>query len=458
MQASLLKKKKLPDNPGVYLFKKNKDILYIGRATSLKDRIKSYFANDLIQTRGPLLVEMIFKANKIDFIKTDSILEAIILEANLIKKYQPKYNTKEKDNKSFNYVVITAEDFPRVLIVRGREIEKGLPYKIKNKFGPFSSSESIKIILKIIRKIFPYRDRCVPLSGQPCFNKQLGLCPGACEGTINKKDYLKIIKKITLILSGKIRKLKKDLSKDMKFFAKTGEYEKANEVKKQIFALEHIQDVTLISAFSNHPGYKNNHPSLAKAGKGEGNSAFSSLVKEEWRGLASRGGCFRIEAYDLAHLSGTNNVGVMVVMENRSGASWELKKSDYRKFKIRNTKGNDIGALKEILERRFKHKEWPSPDLIVVDGGMGQVNVARNIIELNRPRHQNATPSSSDEGVRSKLKVTIVAVTKDNHHKPKAIIGDENIINKYKKEILLINNEAHRFAITFHRQKRNVIL
>ena len=142
---------------------------------------------------------------------------------------------------------------------------------------------------------------------------------------------------------------------------------------------------------------------------------------------------FRIEAYDAAHLSGTNNVGVMVVMEDG-----ELKKSDYRKFKINNTIGDDIGALKEMLERRLNHPEWPMPDLIVLDGGIAQLNVAKEVTR------QRATLTS------------VVAVTKDNHHKAKAIIGEENIVKKYKKEILLINSEAHRFAIKYHRSKRKL--
>ena len=439
LKSQDLKKFKLPDAPGVYLFKNKGNILYIGKATSLRNRVKSYFSNDLIQTRGPLLVDLIFKANKIDYIKTGSVLEALILEANLIKKYQPKYNTKEKDNKSFNYIVITQEDFPRVLIVRGREIEKGLEYKIRAKYGPYTNGESLKGALKIIRKIFPFRDRCVPLSGKPCFNRQLGLCPGVCDGTISKKDYLKIIRKISLLLSGKITNLKKSLKGEMKSFAKNGEYEKATITRDQIYSLEHIQDVALIKEdnFTPTTPSSEGHPSLEKAGKAE----------------------FRIEAYDAAHLSGTNNVGVMVVWENG-----ELKKADYRKFKIRDSKGDDIGALKEMLERRLRHDEWTIPNLIVLDGGIAQMNVASSILECNhssffhRPRHQNDTPSSSDEGASSKLTATVVAVTKDEKHKAKAIIGDENLVKKYKKEILLINSEAHRFALAFHRQKRSAIL
>jgi excinuclease ABC subunit C len=417
MKSQDLKKYKLPDMPGVYLFKNKGHVLYVGKATSLKDRVKSYFSSDLIQTRGPLLVDLIFKADKIDYIKTDSVLEAIILEVNLIKKYQPKYNTKEKDNKSFNYVVITKEDFPRILIARGREIEKGLPYEVVDKFGPFTSGESLRTILKIIRKIFPYRDRCVPLSGKPCFNKQLGLCPGVCDGSMDSRDYAKIIKKIELILSGKINNLKNSLKKEMSTLAKKHEFERAKQVRDQIFALEHIQDVAIIASEA---------------------TTFSPPQLRRGDYSDNRGGCFRIEAYDAAHLFGTNNVGVMVVMEDG-----ELKKSDYRKFKINNTKGDDVGALKEMLERRLKHAEWPMPDLIVLDGGMAQINIVNQGLSL---------------ALEGESLISIVAVTKDNHHKAKAIIGPEDLVNKYKKEILLINSEAHRFAIAFHRQKRSAIM
>ena len=357
--------------------------------------------------------------------------------------------------------MITKEDFPRVLIERG----KNLKSIYLETFGPYTNSTQLKQALKIIRKIFPFRDKCLPVetlvkagqpnSCRPCFNYQIGLCPGVCAGLISKKDYLKIIRNIKLFFQGKKKQIIKNLEKEMKSFAKTGEYEKAGQIRNKIFALNHIQDVALIKDEYNRPVHQNVHPALTKVGKGRSNevgSAFSSLVKEEWRGLASRGGV-RIEAYDVAHLSGTNNVGVMVVMENGpaspSGAGWEFKKSDYRKFIIRHSKGNDIVALKEILERRLKHTEWSRPDLMVVDGGLAQLNTARK--ESTAPN-----PSSSDEGKRKVI--SVVAVTKNNKHKPKAIIGDENIIKKYKKEILLINNEAHRFAITFHRQKRNVIL
>ena len=162
-----------PDTPGVYEFKSAGKILYIGKATSLKDRVRSYFNKDIVSTRSPLVSKMLSQFDDIEIIKTDSVLEALVLEAHLIKKYQPEANIKEKDNRSFNFVVITKEDFPRVLVVRGRELLnshflKNMEYKIAYSFGPFPNGSQLKEAMKIIRKMFPFRDKCEPLSGKPC--------------------------------------------------------------------------------------------------------------------------------------------------------------------------------------------------------------------------------------------------------------------------------------------------
>jgi excinuclease ABC subunit C len=403
MQSSYLKKKKLPDTPGVYFFKLGKEILYIGKATSLSDRVKSYFAKDLIVTRGPLVVDMVFRADKIDFIKTNSVLEALILENNLIKKHLPHYNTKEKDDRSYNYVIVTKEKYPRVLVVRGKEIKAGLPYLIRSQFGPYPNATQLREAMTLIRKVFPFRDRCELDQAKPCFNYQIGLCPGTCFNLISPKEYRKIIKHIELFLSSKTSRLIKKLEKEMKTYAKAKDFELAKNVRDTIFALQHIRDVSLIK--------ENLTPTL-------------SLEKE--RGQKE----FRIEAYDAAHLAGSNNVGVMVVMENG-----ELKKEDYRRFKIRNTVGNDLGALRWLVERRLKHTEWPLPDLIVVDGNLNQLNVVKGLTNI-----------------------PVVAVTKDDRHKAKALVGPEDFVKKYQKEILAINSEAHRFAIAFHRQRRSAII
>ncbi len=400
MNSQVFNRAKLPDSPGVYFFMKGKQILYIGKATSLTDRVRSYFSNDLIATRGPLLVDMVFKADRITFEKTDSVLEAIILEANLIKKYQPKYNTKEKDNKSFNYVVITKEEFPRVLVERGRNLENNNSLLIKEKFGPFPNATQLKEALKIIRKIFPFRDKCKIGQDKPCFNYQIGLCPGVCVGLVSKKEYSKIIKNIGLFFEGKKTQITKNLEKDMDLFSKEHKFEEANKIKKTIFALNHIQDV--------------------------------ALVKEEYKKTEDS---IRIEAYDIAHISGTSNVGVMVVLEDG-----EPNKKEYRKFKINNSRQNDVAALKEVLERRFAHEEWPFPQIIVVDGGKAQINIARKILE------------------KFGLDIPVVSVLKNEYHKPEAVMGDKTISSKYSNEILLVNNEAHRFAIKYHRSLRNKVI
>jgi excinuclease ABC subunit C len=172
----------LPDTPGCYFFRDaDNKILYIGKATSLKSRVRSYFDTDLINTRGLKVVSMVKAASSVTFTETQSVLEALILEAQLIKQHQPYFNTKEKDDKSFYGVVITKEDFPRVLLVRMRDLEKKVPVELqKYIFGPFTNGNSIKEALKITRKIFPFRDKCEIGQSKPCFNAQLGLCPGVC--------------------------------------------------------------------------------------------------------------------------------------------------------------------------------------------------------------------------------------------------------------------------------------
>lgn len=396
---------KLPDKPGIYIFRGSaRTILYIGKATSLRTRIASYFRRNLIATRGPIIAEMVEQAKSVDFIETDSVLEALILEAHLIKKHQPPFNTKEKDNKSFNYVVITKEDFPRVLTMRGRELGeadlKPNTSNLKAIFGPFPQGSVLREALAIVRKIFPFRNKCKPNSGKPCFNAQIGLCPGVCAGLISKTEYAKTIHRIKMFFEGRKKTLVSRLEREMKTSAKNLKFEEAGRIKKMIFALNHIQDVAFLKAdFLKSPG----------------------LFE-------------RIEAYDVAHISGTNVVGVMVVLEDN-----EPKKSDYRKFKIKTSTNDDNASLREMLERRFNHTEWSMPKLIVVDGGKAQVNTAEKTLK--------------EWGIQ----IPVVGVVKDERHKPKGFIGNEIIVQERDRVILLANSEAHRFAIGFHRQLRGKI-
>ena len=384
-----INKYKLPDLPGVYFFlgKKGK-ILYIGKATNLKDRVKSYMSKTVFDTRGPLIAKMLEEAKKIEFIETNSVLEALLLEASEIKKHQPIYNSKEKDDKSYNYVTFTKDDFPKVLITRG-----------SGTYGPFPHGGELKEALKIIRKIFPYRDKCKLGQSKLCFNAQIYLCPGVCVGQISKKEYQKSIKHLTLFFEAKKSKLIKSLEKEMKMFAGKHEFEEAEKIKRKIFALGHIQDVALLK-----------HDLEASTRNLEAN--------------------FRIEAYDTAHISGTHTVGVMTVVENS-----ELNKNQYRKFKIQLDGNDDIANLKEILTRRFAHLEWKFPNLIVVDGGRGQINVTKEVLR------------------KAGLDIDVVSVVKDDKHKAREILGNGQS-RALTKSILLANLEAHRFAIQYHRKLR----
>ncbi|MDR3558364.1 MAG: GIY-YIG nuclease family protein [Candidatus Pacebacteria bacterium] len=449
MRSQGLKKLKLPDAPGVYFFKDAKArTLYIGRATSLRSRVRSYFRDDVISTRGSRIVDMVTRAKTVTFEKTDSVLEAIILEANLIKRYQPKYNTDEKDDKSWNYIVITDEGWPRVIVERGRNIEKstkgevpdtsfggplGEPsgrvlgmgnrgmvrrknvsgaeaYKKKNIFGPYPAGGLLKDALKIIRHIFPYLDEKSLDPKHRTFYASIGLSPMLGD-TTSHEEYLKTIKNIRLFLEGKKTMIIKNLKKDMMALAKNQEFEKADKVKHTIYALEHIEDV--------------------------------ALIKDDRTNGVGGHGAFRIEAYDIAHLSGQNVVGVMTVVEGG-----EPNKSEYRKFKISKEKNDDAAALREVLLRRLGHPEWPYPSLIVVDGGQIQLNVAQKILS------------------ELKSDILAVALVKDDKHKARGIIAPDSITLKnptllaqYKRAIILANSEAHRFAISYHKnlRKRNFL-
>lgn len=386
---------KIPDEPGVYFFKRNTDILYIGKATSLRSRVRSYFTKDLPITRGPLIVKMVSEATGIDFVQTGSVLEALISEANSIKKYLPIYNTKEKDNKSFNWVVITKEDFPRVLVARQRDLEVSWdPDIIKYQFGPYPNGAQLREALKIIRKIFPFRDKCSPGAKKPCFDFQIGACPGVCNGSISKKDYAGIIKNLKLFFEGKKSTLLKNLQTEMLRYAKFQQFENANSIKKTIFALKHIKDV--------------------------------SLIKRE-----EKTNDVRIEGYDIAHTSEKERVGVMVVIEDSLPA-----KNEYRKFKIKNATAGDVAALKEILSRRLSHTEWPLPKLFVIDGGKQQFNAAVSVLE------------------ESGLQIPVVSVVKNERHAPREILGKVETRRKYEGEIILANSEAHRYALAFHIKRR----
>ncbi len=456
MNRQAFLKKRLPDTPGVYFFLGDADrrghtrgftrrkILYIGRATSLRDRVRSYFRGDLLESRGPWIQKMLGEVRGIDYRKTDSVLEAILLEADLIKKFKPPYNTDLKDDKSFNCVVITKENFPRILVVRQRDADFTRTSRrpsqksiegVQAIYGPFPGGFELKQAMKIIRRIFPYRDgKCVPCSlprmsafslrpsagYKPCFNRQIGLCPGVCTGEISKQEYAKTVRNIRLFFEGKKARLLKLLEREMNAAAKQMEFERAGELKRQIFALKHIQDVALLKTFN-----------------------FELLTFN-----------LRIEGYDLSHFGGKEIVGAMAVVEE--GVA---RPSEYRLFRLRGIqRAHEVAGLQEILRRRLNHPEWPFPGLIVVDGNEVQKRAAEAVL------------------TGAEFSIPVVAVVKDKQHHPREILGlDEErqgrtlgrkkgptLAGSYPRlsasslhrSALLANSEAHRFVLRFQKKQR----
>lgn len=406
MDLAAYKKLELPDVPGVYLFKKGRKVLYVGKATSLRDRVRSYFDDDLIATRGPRIVDMVTMADRVAHEPTPTVLEALVREAALIKQYLPPANVDGKDGSTFLYAVITKEEIPRVLAVRGSNIDfaakaaEGVRYK--NIYGPFPSGQQLREGLRLIRRIFPFFDTDKPIgaSGKHHkanleFYKQLGSYPRL----IDRTSYLRSIRNISLFLAGRGKELRRDLERQMKDAAKEERFEDAAMARRQLFALDHIQDV--------------------------------SLVKDEnMDGLRAPEGK-RIEAYDTAHISGTNAIGVMVVVIDGAPV-----KSEYRTFKIRGFKKNDdIGSLREILTRRLGHPEWQLPRTIVVDGGKVQKKAAETVLAI------------------AGLQIPVVAVVKDERHRPREVIG-ARLAGISDADAVLANAEAHRFSLNRHRRAR----
>lgn len=410
MEVQDLTKLDLPQAPGIYFWKKGRQVLYIGKATNLRDRVRSYFASDLIDTRGPGILDMVTQADTVSFEETPTVIEALILEANLIRKYQPKYNVKEKDDKSFFRLVITDEPWPRVIIVRSRDLKVmertgrisrlNFEGKIRYSFGPYPSGTLLREALKIVRRIFPFRDDRSDTPGNERFYRQLGLSPDT-SGERARKEYLGNIANIRRFFEGKKGAVVRGLERQMHTHAKRLEFEQAEAVKRRLFALNHINDVALI--------------------RDDPDSVHGGPV-------------MRIEAYDIAHSSGSNTVGVMTVV--RGGI---VDKAEYRTFKIRSLrKGavDDYASLREVVTRRLGHPEWPLPGIVVVDGGVGQYHAVTQVL-----RERGAS-------------VPVISVIKDARHRPKALHGPEDLAKKYRKEILLANSESHRFAIGFHRMLR----
>ncbi len=404
-----IKNGKLSESPGVYLMKNAEGtVIYVGKATSLKRRVPNHF----IRPHSPQIAEMTTFVTEIDYIEKPTALEALILEANLIKYYFPKYNIRDRDNKSFLYLVITNEEFPRPLLVRGTDLEEQQAKKAKAVFGPYTSPRSLRAALDYIRKIFPW-STCVPGQPRACFYVHLGLCPGVCIGTADKKAYAKTIRDLIAFFEGRKEEIVKRYQKDMKQLAAQNRFEEAALIRNRLFSLEHIKDIAIL---------KREDEDVDRIRDGE---APIDLYG-------------RIEGYDISNISGTSSVASMVVFENGAPA-----KAEYRKFRIKSVVGaNDVASMQEVLMRRFRN-DWRKPDLLLIDGGAPQVNAAQQVI-----RHLN-------------LGIPVVGIAKGPERKRNDVVCGAmvnqaicDICEKHVDLLAAVRDEAHRFAITYHRNLR----
>jgi len=413
----------IPDTSGIYFFYNSRgELIYVGKATSLKDRVSSYFSNGKKTSRP--IEQMIHYVDDVKWKETDSVLEAIILEGEYIKKFRPKYNVDWRDDKSWNYICVTKDVFPRVITVRQHEINNS-KFKIQNSkfiFGPYPGLNT-RQTMKLLHRLF-YISTCQKTlkQGKPCFYYQIGRCLGVCTGEITSKEYKeKVIRPLTTFLRGNKKGVIRQLEKKMREEAEQENFEEAGRIRNQIESLQRIQDIALLNkTFVEDSSSKIQH------------STFNIS---------------RIEGYDISNLGTSGMVGSMVVFDANAPV-----KSEYRKFNIKTVEGqSDVDCLEEILRRRLSRmgtqisaENWPKPDVILVDGGKPQVNAVCKTIK------------------EKSLSIPVVGIAKGPERKKNDILlgSKEREFVKWvyqnTKLLIRVRDEAHRFAINFQRSKRKI--
>jgi len=411
----------LPNKPGVYLFRDiNNKILYIGKASSLKKRVQSYFRKD--SAFVPRIQKMISQVFKVDYIVTQSEIEALLLESKLIKRQHPKYNIEWKDGKNYLHIAIEdyrKTDFPRIFTSR----------KIQNKnvlfFGPFVDSDAVRKTLSFIRGVFPYRS-CRIIPKRPCLWYHLQKCPAPCIKRISPKEYQRTIKQIILFLNDEHKKLIVALKNRMKKMVLEEQFEQAAKIRDKLLALEHINEVTVLQKRESTVEEKESQ-------------AVVDFVQKFFPNFALKPS-FRVEGYDISNISGTATVGSMVVF-----IDGQKQPSEYRKFAIKTVKGaDDVASMTEMLKRRLSHKhEWLLPDLMVLDGGKGQLKAARTALE----EHHLSLPYLALAKKEEKIYIP-------GKSSPIALSSTSPVLLFFKR----IRDEAHRFAKRYHHQRRKIDL
>lgn len=546
--------KKLPGKPGVYIMHGEKDeIIYVGKAISLKNRVRQYFQSS--RNKGAKIEQMVTHITRFEYIITDSELEALVLECNLIKEHRPKYNTMLKDDKSYPFIKVTVnEPYPRVLFARRMKKDKA------RYFGPYTSGSAVKDVIELVRKLYQVRscNRTLPRDtgkDRPCLYYHMKQCDAPCQGYISQEEYRKNISKVVRFLNGDFKATIDELTEKMQKASEEMRYEDAMEsrdlirsiqkigerqkitgygredrdiiavamdesedlrdqdavvqvffirdgkligrdhfylrvakgdtkaqvlssflkqfyagtpfIPSEIMLQSEIEDADIIEEWLTARRKQKVHIRVPKKGtkeklvelalenarmvlskdreqirREEGRTIGAVHEVEDWLGLK---GVVRMEAYDISNISGFESVGSMVVYEKG-----RPKRSDYRKFKIKWVQGpNDYASMEEVLTRRFTHEsngEFDSfarlPDLILMDGGRGQVNIALKVLD------------------KLGISIPVCGMVKDDHHRTRGLYYDNVEIpvdtsSEGFRLITRIQDEAHRFAIEYHRSLRS---
>lgn len=405
--------------PGVYIFEdKNKNPLYIGKSINLKTRLKQHYEGYQTGTTKALNFVPQTKTLYLKIVQND--IEAIITEANYIKSYKPRYNSITKDDKSNVYIIFTNPPDTKIKIIHATDIQTlGLDNYQKQIFGPYTSSSTAQILVKLIRNIFGFCQ--APFNGRnrACFNYHIGHCPGVCMSLISPEKYQRHLGRAKKFLSGQFVLLDKFLNREIKKAIKKQNFEKAEIIKSQIEGLRqtlNTKNSSLLLKLSDSTDSLQhrivttlNHPLLKSAP-------------------------MRIECYDLAHLQGENYVGSMSVFVRGQSSL-----PDYRHFNVDTIDRSDPFAMRQIIKRRFNHPEWGTPDLIVLDGGKPQLSIVTPYIPANIPVIALA-----------KQKETILFYDIDHKIVSINLPLEDPVLNLFRS----IRDEAHRFANSFHKRKR----
>ncbi len=423
---------KLPASPGVYFFKdKAEKIIYIGKSGNLKNRVRSYFQKGA-KFFNAAKQKMLADISDLEIVLTDSEIEALIKESELIKKHKPKFNVLMRDSKNYLYVAFTKEEYTKIILThQPKSLTTNYKLLTTRYLGPFTDGTAVRKTLHILRDIFPYCT-CRQKHETKCLNAHMDRCLTYCclkpssnlarerDSRLVLNQYRKNIKAIKAVLAGRSQVLLKELKKEMKQVIKNQNFERAGELKRQITSLDevlkHAHVLTEKPEFLSPAIFKDDKPDFRLLG-----------LKENPQ---------RIETYDISNFQGAEAVGSMVVFELENDGQYQPNKNEYRRFKIKTVKGiNDPAMIAEIIKRRLNNN-WFLPQLIIVDGGRAQLNAALEIL--------------------SPTKIRVISLAKKLEEiylpeRPEPILA-RKFGQSLKHLLQIIRDEAHRFAISYHRK------